>query len=330
MDLAGDKYQVVNVYDQTITIPDCWVTSTNKIGTGHGEAKLYFGSKAEMRGLFGGEGFLARCALLKTDLLAYLDTVKDEYCHPRYEYKGGSKMPELWKERFDYVSSLRDELIEFEIKDHTTIQGPRGYIIPNNDEKSKKIYSLLRDIALPIISYMNVMELKDKGGTSLFYWKLFPDFEAMKNPLVFSYGKKSEEPVQEEPVVLRKAPPKTSSRDGQAKYREKLLEECPFCPITSISDERLLIASHIKPWAVSNDKEKIDPKNGFMLSPLYDRLFDQGFITFTDDRHVKISNWLGPQTKKRINLEDGKFIQMLPVAGREKYLDYHRNHVFKK
>lgn len=56
------------------------------------------------------------------------------------------------------------------------------------------------------------------------------------------------------------------ARDGQGKYREQLLEQCHFCPITMISDERLLIASHIKPWAASNDTEKTDPCNGYMIS----------------------------------------------------------------
>jgi hypothetical protein len=32
---------------------------------------------------------------------------------------------------------------------------------------------------------------------------------------------------------------------------------CPFCPITLISDDRLLIASHIKPWVASDDFEKL-------------------------------------------------------------------------
>ena len=58
------------------------------------------------------------------------------------------------------------------------------------------------------------------------------------------------------------------ARDGQGKYREELLEQCRFCPFTMIADERLLIASHIKPWAASNDKEKVDPFNGYILSPL--------------------------------------------------------------
>jgi len=53
----------------------------------------------------------------------------------------------------------------------------------------------------------------------------------------------------------------SKAREGQGKYRELLLEQCHFCLITMISDERLLIASHIKPWAASSDDEKIDPYN---------------------------------------------------------------------
>lgn len=97
-----------------------------------------------------------------------------------------------------------------------------------------------------------------------------------------------------------------------------------------INDERLLIASHIKPWAVASNKERLDPKNGFILSPLYDKLFDRGFITFTDERRVKISNWLSPQNQKRIGIKNDDFIQLLPIDNERKfYLPYHRNFVFK-
>ena len=46
------------------------------------------------------------------------------------------------------------------------------------------------------------------------------------------------------------------ARVGQGEYRTKLLGECPFCPITLVTDDRLLIASHIKPWIKSDNKEK--------------------------------------------------------------------------
>ena len=78
------------------------------------------------------------------------------------------------------------------------------------------------------------------------------------------------------------------------------------------------------------DNEKIDPKNGFILSPLYDKLFDRGFITFTPDRRVKITNWLSVHDKKRIGIADNQQIPILPLDNeRVKYLDYHQNIVFR-
>ena len=98
-----------------------------------------------------------------------------------------------------------------------------------------------------------------------------------------------------------------------------------------VADDRLLIASHIKPWAVADEKERTDPYNGYMLTPTYDRLFDKGFITFTEDRHVHISNFLSNRTCKQLGLEDDKFIQMLPMdKKRIKYLEFHRKSVFKR
>ena len=97
-----------------------------------------------------------------------------------------------------------------------------------------------------------------------------------------------------------------------------------------VNDERLLVASHIKPWVKADDKEKIDPKNGFMLTPTYDRLFDRGFITFMSDRTLVVSPWISPMNQKRLGIYSGKMIERLPMdEKREAYLKYHREFVFK-
>ena len=73
------------------------------------------------------------------------------------------------------------------------------------------------------------------------------------------------------------------SRVGQGLFRKKLLEKYnSTCIITSVSVKRLLIASHIKPWAVSDNEERLSDENGLLLSPTYDKLFDYGLITFTN------------------------------------------------
>lgn len=52
------------------------------------------------------------------------------------------------------------------------------------------------------------------------------------------------------------------------------------CCITGLQEPKLLIASHIVPWAES-PAHRLNPRNGLCLSPLYDRAFDQGLITIT-------------------------------------------------
>jgi putative restriction endonuclease len=119
------------------------------------------------------------------------------------------------------------------------------------------------------------------------------------------------------------------SRKGHGLYRTKLFEMCPYCPITMITDDRLLIASHIKPWVDSNNFEKTDPYNGFMLSPTFDLLFDRGFMSFTDDKRTILSPFLSKMTYSKLGISDNKLFTMLPVEGREEYLAYHRQNILK-
>ena len=113
----------------------------------------------------------------------------------------------------------------------------------------------------------------------------------------------------------------------QNKYRKDLLQCLKFCPITGISDERLLVASHIKPWRWSSDEEKLDVNNGFVFSPLYDKLFDIGLITFTAKKEMILSSTLSESTIKKLNLKH-EIYDDLPVKGREKYLLFHNEKVF--
>ncbi|MBQ9207198.1 MAG: HNH endonuclease [Treponema sp.] len=331
MKILDENWDVKEIYDSVITVPDCFVVNKNQLGTGHGEAKLYIGSKEAMRNFFGSEGFSAKCFMLKKDLLDYLTAVKSEYFSPSQNYVGKNTFKDLWNERVVLVNNL-DDIIWFEANDQTQIRGPRGYVNSTDDG-----YKIIRTLALPLISYISSMMLVRPNNEIVFYWKLFVDFDAIaekKNgPLVFNYGKKTLDEngeVVEERKNQKLSEESNNARQGQGKFRDKLLEECPFCPITMCTEEKLLIASHIKPWAVSNEKEKIDPKNGFMLSPLYDKLFDKGFITFTNDKHMILSNWISNKNYERLGVVNNSYYQMLPIDDKRiEYLEYHRTSVFK-
>ena len=330
MTIKGEKFKFVNTFETPITVADSWVVPKNKLGGGNGEAKLYVGSRDKMEAFFGEIGFTATCFVLRQDLQAYMNAIKAEYLSPSQDYRGKDEMRSLWFERMEMINSLPDGIVVFTIREQSQIAGPRGYV-----NSSDKIYKLIREISLPLISYISAMRL-DYNGQPMFYLKLFADFEEIEKRKAFieNYGsiRQTEEETffgvreeeQEKKHLVR------YSREGQDEYRRKLLEECPFCPITMINEESLLIASHIKPWAVSDPKERIDPNNGFILSPLYDKLLDRGYITFSNDKRVSISNWLSRQVKERIGIKENQLFQFLPMNdSRARYLEYHRNMVFK-
>ena len=331
MNINGEELKTLAVFPTMMTVPDCLVVASNKLGSGHGEAKFYVSSKEDMYNFYGGEKFVAKCFMLKKDLISYLTAIKNEYFFPSQDYAKKDKLPELWNERMNMVSTL-DDVIFFKIKDQYQITGPRGYI--NSEDEA---YQIIRKLALPLVSYVYVEKVGNEKNP-MYYWKLFVDFDAIwekqNGPLVFQYGKKQTNRLEGYEKLLTKEKPLQQeirkARYGQGKYREQLLEQCRFCPFTMIADERLLIASHIKPWAAATDKEKVDPYNGYMLSPLYDKLFDRGFITFTENRHVILSDFISPFTWKQINLKNDTFVKALPMDDKRiEYLKFHHESVFK-
>lgn len=73
------------------------------------------------------------------------------------------------------------------------------------------------------------------------------------------------------------------ARIGQGLFRKRVMLVDPHCRVTGVSDPRLLIASHIKPWRDASNTERINGYNGIMLSPHVDALLDEHLISFEDD-----------------------------------------------
>jgi putative restriction endonuclease len=315
------SYTIIDTKEK-ITVADSFVVRSNKIGSAHGEGKLYVGNdNKETHDFFGARGFKINCLLLKKDLVEYLNDSKTEYLHPEQPYTRPLNLPGLWNERAKKIGNL-PEILPFVIVDQTQIQGDRVYV--NTQDAN---YKLIRELSLPNISYLSAMKLMAPAGNLVYYFKLFVDFFGeLENELLIE---EEENKILIELIPVEEKLQLIKARKGQGKYRENLLEQCPFCPITLVSDDRLLIASHIKPWVKSDENEKIDPKNGFMFTPTYDFLFDRGFITFTDDKKMKVSPWLSKMTCSKLNITDDKKYTLLPTEGRENYLNYHRDHIFK-
>lgn len=320
--ILNETYKVIDAKEK-ITIADSFVLTSNKIGTAHGEGKLYVGNEnKETFDFFGKRGFTINCFLLKKDLLEYLNDCKDEYKNPEQPYQKPENLPKLWNKRIEKVSQL-DDILPFTIIDQTQIKGSRVYV--NTKDKN---YKLIRELSLPNISYLSVLKLKSKEKETIYYFKPFVDYFGEYENI--NFVKEVEKQIKEENIPQEEKDNLIRARKGQGKYRSDLFEQCPFCPITLISDDRLLIASHIKPWVKSNETEKTDPKNGFMFTPTYDFLFDRGYISFSNDQKIIISPWISKMTRSKLNISDSKKYSMLPIDGREDYLEYHRNNILKK
>lgn len=182
MKINGEVLRTISVFPNMMTVPDCVVVGSNKLGHGHGEAKFYISSKEDMYSFYGGEKFTARCFMLKTDLIAYMNAIKNEYQEPSQEYAKKSDLPRLWNERMLMIEGL-DDVIFFNIHDQHQIAGSRGYINSTDDG-----YQLIRKLALPLVSYIYV-EKVGLESDPLYYWKLFVDFEAIwekQNDRLFS------------------------------------------------------------------------------------------------------------------------------------------------
>ena len=107
------------------------------------------------------------------------------------------------------------------------------------------------------------------------------------------------------------------------------------CALTGIDLSELLVASHIIPWC-DNEKERLNPENGICLSSLYDKAFDKGLISFTNDKQVLFSLRLKENVGKEYYSKYFEPIESVVLATPRKYqinsqfLEWHRDCIFNK
>ena len=110
MKINGENLPTLSVFPNMMTVPDCFVLGANKLGHGHGEAKFYIASKDDMYSFYGGEKFIAKCFMLKKDLLSYMTAIKNEYLYPSQEYAKKEELPSLWRKHLDDIENLNGSI----------------------------------------------------------------------------------------------------------------------------------------------------------------------------------------------------------------------------
>ncbi len=194
--------------------------------------------------------------------------------------------------------------------------------------------SLLQyDQYLPIILHDSDFTKKNSIGNNMYS-------SALKQYRMFIYA--SSELIIEKEEVIKSIHNYTSlketeksaiikSRVGQGIFRQNLIEKYNgTCIVTGISVKKILIASHIKPWSVSNNAERLSSENGLLLSPTFDKLFDYGFITFSNDGKIITSSHLPKIEQLKLGIKNTSSYDLKITSEMKENLEYHRDVIFVK
>lgn len=133
-------------------------------------------------------------------------------------------------------------------------------------------------------------------------------------------------------------------RLGQHRFAAEVLtayaHRCGFCGFApgDLRGHRLLVASHIKPWAQSSGRERLDPRNGISACPVHDSAFDTGLLTVGSDLRIKRARTLS----ERLEVDEGfdrffgagalRETLLAPSQGRRPaghFLEFHRHSSFR-
>lgn len=126
----------------------------------------------------------------------------------------------------------------------------------------------------------------------------------------------------------------TKQRINQNFFRSMVLSSYESrCCITDIAVPALLIASHIKPWALDLEN-RMNPKNGLCLNALHDRAFDKGLISIDADYKIQVSQKLLDSKEAAVSEYFAKY-HSRPIRLPSKFhpskdfLAYHTENIFQ-
>ncbi len=347
------EYYIVDSI-QNFRAEDSFIHRDNKlkIFKGNGEARKYVGSYTGNNGdklkhffeydrwgdtkIEGNRTYpmiQKQCFFSKSNLLKYLYDARVEYYEQEQIYNNDISFN--FQKNIEIINALEENILSFEIYDVSDFidskRGNRGYIRSDND-----IWDIWRKLILPQISYLSILKLLPVDNSSshpLYYFRTLLDYQ-FRSIVHSKLSSSSFDIISQDKETKKKELKKSISREGAGKYRKKVIENMPQCPFTQISDDRLLIASHIKPYNIcmkeDNVKEATDYLNGLALSPTYDKLFDQGYITFTDKGELLCGTQLSAYTWEKLNINpNAKNKMRIYPEDREEYLEFHRQNVFQ-
>lgn len=117
------------------------------------------------------------------------------------------------------------------------------------------------------------------------------------------------------------------SRRGQGLFRAQSIALWKSCCVTGFSKQNILVASHVKPWRLSENTERLNPYNSLLLLPTLDKLFDKGDITFETNGKIRIYENINPTDLVKAHVSKDLALRSVP-ADLKKFLEFHQEYVF--
>jgi putative restriction endonuclease len=119
------------------------------------------------------------------------------------------------------------------------------------------------------------------------------------------------------------------ARRGQGLFRQNVAHVERFCRVTRVDRPEHLVASHIKPWRESDNRERLFEGNGLLLTPTIDHLFDRGFISFENSGELLISPVAHEDSMKKMGIITNRVVNIGGFAEPQReFLQFHRTNVF--
>lgn len=117
-------------------------------------------------------------------------------------------------------------------------------------------------------------------------------------------------------------------RLGQQAYRRAMLSYWGgACAVTGLTLPEALRASHAKPWAeCTDDVERLDVYNGFLLSANLDALFDNFLLSFSECGEALVSAHIALPDRERLGVGAPGALRLRWIAAQHQtYLEFHRD-----
>ena len=228
----------------------------------------------------------------ESDFFQYLTLYGGINRHSRTNYMSWLK---FLSQRYSIDNSISDDYIDFIIEQEKSLLNTR------------EIYSTERDL------------VNFKSALRKYQTFIRSDFHRMQEETILAEVEKVKNDTSissAERISIMK------SRIGQGDFREKLIGFWKGCSITGCQLTDILIASHIKPWRIANNQERLDTFNGLLLLPNYDKLFDKGYISFDFKGRIIFSTFFPESDRALLRIE--KDTHLIFVSDNHKpFLAYH-------